>query len=442
MFRYIVKRLLLFIPTLILVSCLTFFLSKQVPADQVDMLLSIQGIDDSKENYVEEYNSLHERMNLHLPEFYFSVRPNYAFDPQNSNFDHSEQIFASRISKQKLSKKYLSQLVEHINRSPVAIRKKLLYSVDLDHLKSKIASFKTQISPKHYESMIQLLESSSSHQIKWHYPIIKYNGLQNQYHEWLKNIFRGNFGVSLLDTQPVTHKLWDAMKWSVVLLFLNLIFSLIFAFPIGVYNGMNPNSAFDNVSNGILFGFFAVPKFWMATLLIIFFTSAEYGVWTNIFPSVGLWYPDGVQSFVSMLLDSWHKLILPVLVLVIPDVAYLGRLIRSNVQEESNKEYVKTALSKGMSIKGITVKHILPNSLIPSITLLVGALPGAIASMLIIEVIFNIPGIGRLMYESIENSDWAMVYPIVFVISVFAVLSFLIGDILMAFLNPKIKLGE
>jgi ABC-type dipeptide/oligopeptide/nickel transport system permease component len=79
--------------------------------------------------------------------------------------------------------------------------------------------------------------------------------------------------------------------------------------------------------------------------------------------------------------------------------------------------------------------------LIPTITLLVGTLPGALASALVIEVIFNIPGIGRLMFESILNADWAMVYPIVFITSVFTVILFLIGDILMAFLNPKIKLG-
>ena len=170
-----------------------------------------------------------------------------------------------------------------------------------------------------------------------------------------------------------------------------------------------------------------------------FFTTSEYGSWTNIFPSSGRWYIEADQSFMSMLADSWHKLILPVLMLVIPDTAYLSRLIRASVREEHQKEYIKTAKSKGLSKKEITNRHILPNSLIPTITLLVGTIPAAIASTLVIEVIFNIPGIGRLMYESIDVSDWAMVYPIVLIISVLAVVIFLLGDLLMAFLNPKIK---
>ncbi len=441
MFRYIIKRLFLFIPTLILVSCLTFFLSKQVPADQVDMLLNIQGIDDSNEIYVKEYNSLHRKMNLHLPEFYFSVRPNYLIDINNSGFDNHEQLFVARISNQKFSKIYVSKLLELINQTSELTRKKLLNSADLKQLKAKITAFKGQFSSSSETLLVQLIDDNSSHKIKWHYPIIKFNGLQNQYHKWLKNIFKGDFGISLLDTRPVTDKLWDAMRWSVVILFLNLFFAMLLAFPIGVCNGMRPNSIFDNVSNSFLFAFFAIPRFWMATLMIIFFTTVEYGTWTNIFPSVGIWYTDEARGFFSMLTKSWHKLILPVLILVIPDVAYLSRLIRSNVQEESTKEYAKTALSKGMSLRDITIKHILPNSLIPTITLLVGTLPGAIVSSLVIEVIFNIPGIGRLMFDSIENADWAMVYPIVLVISVFAVILFLVGDILMAFLNPKIKLG-
>ncbi|MEM9547495.1 MAG: ABC transporter permease [Bacteroidota bacterium] len=441
MLRYVIKRLLLFFPTLLLVSCLTFFLSKQVPADQVDMLLSIQGIDDSSDSYVTEYDALYEKMNLHLPEFYFSVVPNYHMDTRNSEFNHIERLFISRLSRKKYSKTYISNLFEKIKEASGTIKNRLLNSIDLNQLKEKLRAFDAQLDPAQKSALITLIDQKDNYRIKWHYPIIRFNGLQNQYHKWALNVLRGEFGVSLLDTRPVTDKLWDAMKWSVVLLTLNLLFSLLIAFPIGVYNGVNPNSTFDKASNGFLFSFFAIPKFWLATLMIIFFTTAEYGSWTNIFPSVGRWYTDGAEGFLSMISKSWTQLILPLIILTIPDVAYLSRLIRSNVQEESNKEYIKTAQSKGLSLKRITTRHILPNSLIPAITLLVGVLPGAIASALVIEVIFNIPGIGRLMHTSILNADWAMVYPIVLIIGILAVILFLLGDIVIAFLNPKIKLG-
>jgi len=397
-------------------------------------------MDDSNEMYIKEYNSLYHKMNLHLPDFYFSLRPNYSFDTNNQGFDIYEKRLISMMSDSKYSKEYISKILAIVDQFSDVNQRRLLNSVDLDQIDEKLSLMNEASISSLVASFQELISQKASYKVNWHYPVVKFNGLQNQYHYWLSNIIKGDFGISLLDARPVTDKLWDAMKWSLVLLFLNLFFSMIFAFPIGVYNGMHPNSTFDKVSNSFLFAFYSIPKFWIATIFIIFFTTSEYGSWTNIFPSVGLWYPDGAQGFMEMLSNSWTNLILPVLILVIPDVAYLGRLIRSNVQEESNKEYVKTALSKGMSLKDITSKHILPNSLIPSITLLVGALPGAIASALVIEVIFNIPGIGRLLFLSIKGTDWAMVYPIVLVMSVFAVILFLLGDILMAFLNPKINL--
>lgn len=439
MLRYIIKRLLLFIPTLILVSCLTFFLGKQVPADQVAMLLNIQGIDDSNDLWISEYDKIYKKMNLHLPEFYFSVRPNYLINTVNRNFEIYERKFVSKISSQKYSKEYVYQLQGLINQTPEVPRKKLFNSVGFSHLSAKLFAMGNELPESLKKSIIELIDKSENHKVKWHYPIISYNGFQNQYHKWIQNIFKGDLGISLLDTRPVTDKLWEALRWSLVLVTLNLVFALMLAFPIGVYNGMRPNSLFDNISNSTLFAFFAIPKFWLATLFLIFFTTEEYGTWTNIFPSVGIWYSQGAQSFTSMLASSWHKLILPILMLVIPDAAYIARLIRASVKEESNKEYIKTALSKGMSVKNITIKHILPNSLIPTISLLVSTLPGALASALIIEVIFNIPGIGRLMFISINSADWAMVYPIVLIISVVTVIIFLLGDILIAYLNPKIK---
>lgn len=439
MLRYIIKRLLLFLPTLFMVSGLTFFLSKQVPADQVAMLLNIQGIDDSNDLWNTEYDRIYKKMNLHLPEFYFSIRPNYLINIVNQDLDVFERNFVSKISSQKYSKEFVYKLQDLINQSPESTRKILFASADLNQLANKTATMDYEFGESFTSEITQLINQSESHKVKWHYPVMAYNGFQNQYHKWIQDIFKGDFGISLVDTRPVTDKLWEALRWSLVLVSLNLIFALLLAFPIGVYNGMRPNSLFDNISNSVLFVFFAIPKFWLATLFIIFFTTAEYGEWTNIFPSVGIWYSQGAESFMSMISNSWHKLILPLLMLVIPDAAYIARLIRSSVREESNKEYIKTALSKGMSLKDITIKHIIPNSLIPTISLLVSTLPGALASAVIIEVIFNIPGIGRLMFESINNADWAMVYPIVLIIGVLAIFIFLIGDILIAYLNPKIN---
>ncbi|MDF1694185.1 MAG: ABC transporter permease [Saprospiraceae bacterium] len=414
-------------------------MSKLVPADQVAILLNVQGIDDSNDIWNEEYASLHKKMNLDLPYFYFSIQPNYTILTSNDEYGILEQQLIAKLSKQRYREPFITTLLNLFKECPSSIERKLLSSNTLLQISTKLSTMRNKLDDEIIKRIDTHIQKASLNKIKWHYPVFHLNGLQNQYHLWIKKILRGDFGISLIDTRPVTDKLWDSMQWSLVLVGLNIFFALLIAFPIGLYNGVHPNSTFDNISNGILFAFFAIPKFWLATLFIIFFTTSEFGAWTNIFPSVGRWYTDGSQSFVSMIIEKWENLILPVLMLVIPDTAYLARLIRSSVQEEYSKEYIKTAKSKGLSKKELTINHILPNSLIPTISLLVGSLPSAIASTLVIEVIFNIPGIGRLMFESIESSDWAMLYPIVLIISILAVIIFLIGDFLIAFLNPKIK---
>ena len=275
----------------------------------------------------------------------------------------------------------------------------------------------------------------------WHFPVLQWNGFDNQYHIWISSLIKGDLGSSLIDGQSAGIKIGNALKWTLVLIGLNIFFSLLISFPLGVYNGLNDNSMIDKWSSGVLFAIYSIPKFWFATVMIIFFTTAEYGEWTKIFPVPGQWYTSGEQQFFEMVSSSLPKFILPVIVLTLPDVAYLARLIRSSIIEEKNRDHIKTALSKGIPRNRITWKHIIPNSLIPTITLLVGVLPAAIASALVVEVIFNIPGIGRLMFDSVHAADWNIVYPILLIISVLVVVLFLLGDLIMAWLNPKINLG-
>jgi len=366
MFSYVIKRILLFVPTLLVVSCIAFFLSRNVSSDPIARIMELQGMDEDDINYTDTYNSLKRDMKYDLPLFYLSVQPSYA--------------------------------------------------VSDNTVKDTKSSF--------------------------HYPTFKFNGLENQYHHWIKGIASGDFGNSLIDNRPVFAKIWEASRWTILMVFLGFFFIILFSFPIGVYVGMNEGKRFDRWFARLSFAFYSIPKFWLATMLIIFFTTAEYGKWTNVFPTVGMWYTGSGQAFLSMLSHSWTKLILPLLVIIIPDIAYMVRLLRSSIIEEKNKEYVKTAMSKGMSESQQIRSHILPNALVPSITLLAGTVPSAVASSLVIEVIFSIPGLGKLMFDSITSADWSIVFPILFIVSVLVVVVYLAADILVAMLNPKIDLDQ
>ncbi len=273
----------------------------------------------------------------------------------------------------------------------------------------------------------------------WHIPIILFHGFDNRFHHYISSILRGDFGFSYLDARPVFSKILDAMKWTLLLVVIAMMIEILISFPLGMLLGMNAGWRIDHVISSLLTAGYAIPKFWIATMGIVFFATAEYGHWMHIFPSVGMWYSSEEQGFLSMLSQSWKKLILPILIMVIPDIAYLTRMIRIGTIDESYKSYVTTAKAKGLSRWETVIKHIFPNALTPTISLLVASIPQALMSALIIEVIFNIPGMGRLMYDSIVHADWAVVFPVFMMSSVVSSFAFLIGDLLISRLNPKMK---
>lgn len=440
MLKYIVKRILLFIPTLFLVSCLAFYLKNNVPSDPVETLLTLQGIDESKEEFPEAYEAKAAEMGMNLPIFYFSIQSNYTSWIQGYNGNNTEKRFAIELAELKYQKKDILELISIISGLGDLAKRNLYVCQAPNEIVERLNRPQlVGLTEARKNNIIELVNKMERAKESWHYPIVALHGVDNQYHRWALGFLKGDFGVSLVDAQPVFSKVWNSMKWTLMLVILSLFLAGIISFVIGVYNGVNQGSRFDRWSNGVLFFFYSIPKFWLATLMIIFFTTAEYGGWTNIFPSVGFW--PSMTGFFEMIYLSWDKLILPILVIVIPDVAYLSRVIRASIIDENNKDYIKTARSKGVPKRRILLQHLVPNSMIPTITLLAGVIPGALGSSLIIEVIFNIPGIGRLMYDSIKSADWAIVFPIIMIVSTFTVVIFLLADILIAWLNPKIKLG-
>ncbi len=441
MFTYIVKRLLLFVPTLILVSCLAFFLKNNVPSDPVESILNLQGINESKDGYYEAYNEKTIELGLDRPSFYLGVHSNYSSWLTEYDGSILQNRFASDFADEMHTEGDIMELMSLISDLDDLSERRILQCQNTNDIIVKLESSQFQdVALLKKEPIRQFVQKMSSNKVSWHYPVIKWHGLKNQYHHWISKIIKGDFGMSIIDGRPVFDKIFESLRWTLVLLIGSLSLSVLISFFIGVYNGTHQNSRFDNWTNSILFLFYSIPKFWFATVMIIFFTTAEYGGWTDIFPITGRWESPS-DGFLNMIFGSLDKLALPFLVMTIPDVAYLSRLIRASIIEENKKEYINTARSKGIPSRQILLNHLIPNSISPTITLLAGVIPGALGSSLIIEVIFNIPGVGRLMFESIQSADWAVVYPIVFIISIVAVIIFLLADLLVAWLNPKINLG-
>jgi peptide/nickel transport system permease protein len=245
--------------------------------------------------------------------------------------------------------------------------------------------------------------------------------------------------MSILDAQPVFKKIRSAMKWTVLLILMNLVLSLLISIPLSILSAYYANSRLDRWISGLSLAVYSVPVFWMATLLIVYFTTDTYSKWLDVFPSPASFYSESETGLFGLLSKYFGRLILPVICISLKDIAYLTRVIRADLIKESTKDYATTLKAKGVSNWNAMWKHILPNSMISTITIIISNIPLALAGGLIIEVIFNIPGMGRLMYSSIIQSDWNVVYAILMLISLVTVVFYLIGDVLYTFLNPKVS---
>lgn len=463
MLFYVVKKVLLIIPTVILVMVLAFFLSKLTPGDAAESLMTIQGVLPQNSNSTHVYETNYKQLHLDKPDFYLSVQPD--FFPENINsiitpskrkevktFLYQKYNFEQIIQYQKDRDSYVKSIPEMLQdtllsidvKNKIEASRKLLFTTSIDDIQNIIKSISDVPAIASNNSFLSLkasIEELKSHKKTSYFPNIVWHGSNNQFHLWASGLFTGNMGVSIKDGRKVADKIGPALKWTMLLLILNLIFTILIAIPTGVYSGYEKDSFFDGFSNFFWLMLYSMPVFWLASMLIIYFTSDTYGTWLNIFPPPGSWVMTEDMGLMEMIGRFSGQLVLPIICLVANDIAYLSRLTRNNIIFQQMKGFVSMAKAKGLDDRKILTRHILPNALIPIITIIAGSIPAGLSGSLIIEVIFNIPGMGRLMFDSIYSSDWNVVFGILIIISIFTIIFLLLADLLYGWLNPKIKLA-
>jgi peptide/nickel transport system permease protein len=216
-----------------------------------------------------------------------------------------------------------------------------------------------------------------------------------------------------------------------------MILILVIAIPIGVLSAVYQNSLFDKAAGVFVFIGFAIPTFWLALLLMIFF-----GIDLAWLPISGIrslnyeYLPPG-----TILLDLIKHLILPVTLSAFGGLAGLSRYMRSNMLEVIRQDYIMTARAKGLSERTVIYKHALRNALLPVITILGLSVPGLIGGSVIFETIFAIPGMGQLFYMSVMARDYPVVMGILFIGAVLTLLGNLIADVSYALADPRIRVS-
>jgi peptide/nickel transport system permease protein len=249
-----------------------------------------------------------------------------------------------------------------------------------------------------------------------------------QYWHWLSDAFTGNFGKSLKYQEPVIDLIAKRLPITISLSLIALLISTILGIGAGIICAIRRGSLLDSAITILANIGISIPIFWLGILGIYLF-GLKLG-----------WLP--IYGYTSPTVDFWlsiRKSVMPVICLAIPPIAILARQTRSSMLEVVRQDYIRTAWSKGLSEKVIVTKHALKNALIPVVTLLGLQLRLVVGGSVLVETIFNIPGMGRLLVDATLNKDFVTVQGVTLVIAMVVLLSNLIVDISYGWLDPRIR---
>jgi peptide/nickel transport system permease protein len=251
-----------------------------------------------------------------------------------------------------------------------------------------------------------------------------------QFGSWFGGVFRGDFGDSLFYHQSVTSLVGQRLQATLTLGIIAFILSHLVGIIFGTVSALRRNSWLDTTVTVLANVGITIPVFWLGILLIYFF-----GLKLNWLPRFGY------TPLTSDWLDFAKHAILPVFCLSIFALASITRQTRSSILEVIHQDYIRTAWAKGLRERAVVVRHVLKNGLIPVMTLMGIGLSHILGGSVLIETVFNIPGMGRLSVEAIQSQDYAVIQAIVLFVAITVVAVNLIVDVAYGWLDPRIRYG-
>ena len=251
-----------------------------------------------------------------------------------------------------------------------------------------------------------------------------------RYLNWLGEVLQGNLGRSYTYDTPVQELLLNRVELSLPLALLAILLSTGIAIPLGVFAASRHRKVADTGIMGFAQLGVAVPNFWFAILLILLFSV-----------KLGWFSAGGFAGWDAGWFPAFKSLVLPAVALALPQAAILARVTRSSVLETVQEDYIRTARAKGLSRSQALWRHAVRNALIPVVTILGLQFSFLLAGTIIIENVFYLPGVGRLLFQAIAQRDLMVVKNLVLVLAATVVLINFLVDLLYAVLDPRLRLG-
>lgn len=244
--------------------------------------------------------------------------------------------------------------------------------------------------------------------------------LYTQYFTFIRNTLLGDFGTSIYFDRPVIDLIRERIKFTAILSLAGMAVSYIIAFPVGIISAVKRNSWFDDFGMVFALAGISMPNFWLGIMLILLVSLK-----LDLLPATGA--------------GTWRHLILPAITLGTAGAALTTRLIRSSMLEVINKDYIRTARSKGLQERVVIYKHALKNAMIPVLTIMGLRLGFILGGAVITEQVFARPGMGRLLVESIFRRDYLVVQAVTLLIAFTVLCANLLVDIIYGLIDPQIK---
>ena len=241
-----------------------------------------------------------------------------------------------------------------------------------------------------------------------------------QFFNYLKDFVRGDFGMSYITKEPVLDQVKVCFPNTALLVLVSITLSVLVSIPIGIRAAVKPNSFFSAFSTAFALIGIAAPGFWIALLLVLLFS-----VRLGLLPASGL--------------DNWKSVILPAVVLSLSFMASISRMMRSSMIESLGMDYVRTARAKGVKQHDVVYSHALKNALLPPLTVIGSLIGEMLGGAVICESVFAIPGMGRLMVESVLRKDTPCVLAAVSIMAICVAIMSLVTDLAYAFFDPRVK---
>lgn len=498
---YIVRRILIFIPTLFAISLIAFVISINAPGDPVENFYegAKSGKSGSLQNLQLEAakDTLRHELGLDLPVFYITLTSLAEPDTLYRIGDKAERENLSRlidrfgnwpsIQNWHVALKELriaagKTIIPDSNKLAVHSADSIRFNSDLFY--QKVLSLFRTSDPDEIESKLQYLtdemrrlRSSGQNYLehaslalglcrdhfadvqrnstawKTFVPSLNFYGY-NQYHRWLfgdgsmltasgskncRGIIRGDFGVSYITRKPVTETIARVLPWSLFFTLVSVFFAYLISIPIGVQAAAKRGSFFDRSSSVILFMLYSLPSFLMGTLLLMTFANPDV---FNVFPANGVMpasgYPDNASLWDKFMI-SWPYFILPLVCYTYSSLAFLSRTMRVAVLEISSQDFMRTARAKGLPRFLVMYKHGLRNALLPIITVFANVFPLAVGGSVILEYLFGIPGMGPEVLTAVQTKDFQMIVAVFTLSGFMTLIGYLVADILYAIADPRIS---